>query len=532
MVRSSGGVATAVETTEHVDIAAVKAQRRATRSKTKGDVEPKRRAATSDPASTDDRRGRAAAPEPSRTAAPTRRAPSTPAPSRRGSGRPTSRRRRKHRRRACRAAGSPARRTRSRIAHGPDAGMPAPAAPAYDRRDAAARRSERTAGARRPARSQRRTASACGPRTCRRSRAGCQARADERARRGPTIVTPAGPKLRDPHGGQALGPEGRPHRDARHRRAAPGRAWRRHRRGPSRGRRRRGRRGAKMAAAHEAAAKKRRRRPTAAKRPAAGTAARRPPRARRWRSCTRACCSQQDLAEREARLEPRAGGFLKQHRSSDRDAAARTASAQTPRRAAASSRSTSRSRSRTCRRRRASRPRHHQEADHAGRHGDDQLSGIDPTKAQRDHDGYGIELQVAEAKTPRRPSARSSTTARCVDVALARAGRHDPRPRRPRQDQPARQDPQRQRRRGRGRRHHAAHRARCSVPRRRCDGEKKQRHVHRHARPPGVHRHARPRREHDRRGRAGRVGRRRRHAADDRDRSTTPGRPRCRSSSR
>ena len=46
--------------------------------------------------------------------------------------------------------------------------------------------------------------------------------------------------------------------------------------------------------------------------------------------------------------------------------------------------------------------------------------------------------------------------------------------------------------------------------------EKEARHLHRHARPPGVHRHACPRREHDRRGRAGGVGGRRRAAADDR----------------
>ena len=62
----------------------------------------------------------------------------------------------------------------------------------------------------------------------------------------------------------------------------------------------------------------------------------------------------------------------------------------------------------------------------------------------------------------------------------------------------------------RGRRHHAAHRR---LPGRE---ERPQDHLHRHARPRGVHRHARPRRAGDRHRRAGRGGRRQRHAADDR----------------
>ena len=53
------------------------------------------------------------------------------------------------------------------------------------------------------------------------------------------------------------------------------------------------------------------------------------------------------------------------------------------------------------------------------------------------------------------------------------AGRHDPRSRRPRQDQPARQDPQRQRRRRRSRRHHAAHRRVDGRDRRRPTREKR-----------------------------------------------------------
>ena len=115
------------------------------------------------------------------------------------------------------------------------------------------------------------------------------------------------------------------------------------------------------------------------------------------------------------------------------------------------------------------------------------------------------ELLMAEFEN--RPAGRE-------EPRVAPAGGHDPGPRRPRQDQPAGQDPQRQRGGGRGRRHHAAHRGVDGRSRRRRGEEA--RHLHRHARPPGVHRHACPRREHDRRGRAGGLGGRRRAAADDR----------------
>ena len=95
------------------------------------------------------------------------------------------------------------------------------------------------------------------------------------------------------------------------------------------------------------------------------------------------------------------------------------------------------------------------------------------------------------------------------------AGRHDHGPRRPRQDVAAGRDPRDRGGRGRGRRHHPAHRRLPGPPRRQDD------HLPRHAGPRGVHRHARPRRPVDRhRGDRGRR-RRRREAADPRG-----GRPR------
>ena len=105
------------------------------------------------------------------------------------------------------------------------------------------------------------------------------------------------------------------------------------------------------------------------------------------------------------------------------------------------------------------------------------------------------------------------------------AGRHDHGPRRPRQDDAPRRDPQDGGRRDRGRRHHAAHRR---VPDRRRRPED---HVPRHAGPRGVHGHARPRRE----GRpTSRSSSSRPTTASCRrraSRSRTRARPRCRSSS-
>ena len=101
------------------------------------------------------------------------------------------------------------------------------------------------------------------------------------------------------------------------------------------------------------------------------------------------------------------------------------------------------------------------------------------------------------------------------DLEPRAAGRHDHGPRRPRQDVAAGRDPPDRGGRGRGRRHHPAHRRLPGPPRRQDD------HLPRHAGPRGVHRHACPRRPGDRhRGHRGR-GRRRREAADARG-----GRPR------
>ena len=74
------------------------------------------------------------------------------------------------------------------------------------------------------------------------------------------------------------------------------------------------------------------------------------------------------------------------------------------------------------------------------------------------------------------------------DLVDAPAGRDDHGPRRPRQDLAAGRDPHDRGRRGRGRRHHAAHRRLPGAPRRQRD------HLPGHARPRGVHGDARPRR--------------------------------------
>ena len=116
------------------------------------------------------------------------------------------------------------------------------------------------------------------------------------------------------------------------------------------------------------------------------------------------------------------------------------------------------------------------------------------------------EVVQRAASRLREPPRRSAST--IPTRGHAPAGRHDHGPRRPRQDQAARRDPLGQRGRGRGRRHHPAHR--------RLSGRDPgpQDHLPRHAGPRGVHGHARPRRPGDRYRGAGR-GRRRRRDADD-----------------
>ena len=64
----------------------------------------------------------------------------------------------------------------------------------------------------------------------------------------------------------------------------------------------------------------------------------------------------------------------------------------------------------------------------------------------------------AQAPTMESTALGQAVSDEADDLVVAAARHHDHGPRRPRQDQPARRDPADQRRRGRGRRHHAAHR--------------------------------------------------------------------------
>ena len=122
---------------------------------------------------------------------------------------------------------------------------------------------------------------------------------------------------------------------------------------------------------------------------------------------------------------------------------------------------------------------------------------------------------------------QSVEEAASASEAVPRApGRHDHGPRRSRQDVAARLHPPHESRRGRGRRHHAAHRR---LQRRDAEGPH---HVPRHAGPRGLHGHARARRQGHGHRRARRRGRRRRHAADDRSHPARQSGAACRSSSR
>ena len=106
--------------------------------------------------------------------------------------------------------------------------------------------------------------------------------------------------------------------------------------------------------------------------------------------------------------------------------------------------------------------RHHQQADEAGRLRRHQ-PGAGP-RDRRDASRWNTASSCRSRKTTidGRAVAQGIRSAPCQRIRRtschASAGRHHPRPRRPRQDQPAGQDPQRQRRRRRSRRHHAAHR--------------------------------------------------------------------------
>ena len=124
-----------------------------------------------------------------------------------------------------------------------------------------------------------------------------------------------------------------------------------------------------------------------------------------------------------------------------------------------------------------------------------------------------IEIVTAAEDADAEPSLRG----RRRGPRAAPAGGHDHGSRRPRQDVAAGRDPRDRRRRGRGRRHHAAHRRLPGPPGRQDD------HLPGHPGPRGVHRHACPRRPGDghRRDRGRR--RRRRAPADPRGRRPREG---------
>ena len=153
-------------------------------------------------------------------------------------------------------------------------------------------------------------------------------------------------------------------------------------------------------------------------------------------------------------------------------------------------------------------PRDHQEADGAGRDGDAHADAV----RRRDR-ASSPTSSTRRSRSSTRPT--RSTPSRVFedadeDLDRAPAGRHDHGPRRPRQDLAARRDPRDRGGRGRGRRHHPAHRRLPGPPRRQDD------HLPRHAGPRGVHRHARPRRPGHRHRRDRGRRRRRREAADAR----------------
>ena len=114
--------------------------------------------------------------------------------------------------------------------------------------------------------------------------------------------------------------------------------------------------------------------------------------------------------------------------------------------------------------------------------------------------GYEASIQSFEEEVEQ----EQATDSKPEDLVPARARGHRHGPRRPRQDVAPRRHPRDHRGRGRGGRHHPAHRR---LPRGRGHAEGR---LPRHPRPRGVHPHARPRGQgHRRRGAGGRGGRRR-----------------------
>ena len=173
-------------------------------------------------------------------------------------------------------------------------------------------------------------------------------------------------------------------------------------------------------------------------------------------------------------------------------------------------------RRRVARRRRAG---DHQEADEPRRDGDAHADAV----RRRGH-GPGRRVRQGDRDRHggrgRQRGARDRRRRRGPRAALA--GHHDHGSRRPRQDVAAGRDPPDGRGRGRGRRHHPAHR-RLPGP----SGRRSRHHVPGHPGPRGVHRHACPRRPGDghRRDRGRR--RRRRAPADARGRRSREGRRRA-----
>ena len=150
------------------------------------------------------------------------------------------------------------------------------------------------------------------------------------------------------------------------------------------------------------------------------------------------------------------------------------------------------------------------------------LSGRDDRACSPRRSSQKVEIVSAAEEEAEEPAFEDADE----DLVDAAAGGDDHGPRRPRQDLAAGRDPRDRGRRGRGRRHHPAHRRLPGPPQRQDD------HLPRHARPRGVHGDARARRQGHRPRRDRRRGRRRRDAADRSRRSTTRRRPTCRSWSR
>ncbi len=127
-----------------------------------------------------------------------------------------------------------------------------------------------------------------------------------------------------------------------------------------------------------------------------------------------------------------------------------------------------------------------QEADVARRDGDAHADAL-----RRRHPGARGRVRASRSRSSTPPMTSSSEPVyedADEDLDRTSAGGHDHGPRRPRQDLAAGRDPRDRGGRGRGGRHHPAHRRLPGAPRGQGD------HLPRHARPRGVHGDARARR--------------------------------------